>query len=62
MLRTPPTHGRQLRRRRPYAGTQRGAFVESGIDTLVTSCPICLRTFREDYHLDGIRLCIIASS
>ena len=31
-------------------------FVESGIDTLVTSCPICLRTFREDYHLDGIRL------
>ena len=31
-------------------------LVESGIDTLVTSCPICLRTFREDYHLDGIRL------
>lgn len=25
---------------------------ESGIKTLVTSCPICLRIFKEDYHLD----------
>jgi len=25
---------------------------ESGIQTLVTSCPICLRIFKEEYHLD----------
>jgi Fe-S oxidoreductase len=25
---------------------------ESGIKTLVTSCPICLRIFKEEYHLD----------
>lgn len=31
-------------------------FVESGIDTLVTSCPICLRTFKEDYQLKGMRI------
>lgn len=26
------------------------------ITTLVTSCPICLRTFKENYHLDGIEV------
>ncbi|MEG0500085.1 MAG: (Fe-S)-binding protein, partial [Rikenellaceae bacterium] len=26
-------------------------FLQSGITTLVTSCPICLKTFREDYRL-----------
>ena len=26
------------------------------ITTLVTSCPICLRVFRESYHLDGIEI------
>ena len=26
------------------------------ITTLVTSCPICLRVFRESYHLDGIEV------
>lgn len=26
------------------------------IITLVTSCPICLRTFKENYHLDGIEV------
>ena len=27
-------------------------ILNSGIKTLVTSCPICLRTFKEDYKLD----------
>ncbi len=31
-------------------------FLCSGIDTLVTSCPICLRVFREDYDLPGIEV------
>lgn len=30
------------------------AFRRAGITTLVTSCPICLRVFREDYRLEGI--------
>lgn len=29
----------------------RELFIKSGIKTLVTSCPICLKTFREDYLL-----------
>ena len=28
----------------------------NNITTLVTSCPICLRVFREDYDLDGIEV------
>lgn len=31
-------------------------FRRHEITTLVTSCPICLRAFRENYHLDGIEL------
>lgn len=31
-------------------------FRKHGITTLVTSCPICLRVFREDYDLDGIEV------
>ncbi len=31
-------------------------FRKHGITTLVTGCPICLRTFREDYRLDGIEV------
>jgi Fe-S oxidoreductase len=31
-------------------------FVRHGITTLVTSCPICLRVFREDYTLPGIEV------
>jgi Fe-S oxidoreductase len=31
-------------------------FRGHGITTLVTSCPICLRVFREDYALDGIEV------
>jgi Fe-S oxidoreductase len=31
-------------------------FRKSGITTLVTSCPICLRVFREDYALKGIEV------
>ena len=27
-----------------------------GIDTLVTSCPICLKVFREDYNLQGVEV------
>lgn len=31
-------------------------FRRHGITTLVTSCPICLRVFREDYALEGIEV------
>ena len=31
-------------------------FRKHGITTLVTSCPICLRVFREEYRLDGIEV------
>ncbi|WP_418990622.1 (Fe-S)-binding protein [Alistipes sp.] len=31
-------------------------FVKHGITTLVTSCPICLKVFREDYALEGIEV------
>lgn len=31
-------------------------FRKHNITTLVTGCPICLRTFREDYRLDGIEV------
>ncbi len=31
-------------------------FRDHGITTLVTSCPICLRVFREDYRLEGIEV------
>lgn len=34
----------------------RQKFVESGIDTLVTSCPICLKVFAEKYDLKGIKV------
>lgn len=36
--------------------TNRRIFAESGITTLVTSCPICLKVFREDYALEGIEV------
>ncbi len=31
-------------------------FRKHGITTLVTSCPICLKVFREDYALAGIEV------
>jgi len=31
-------------------------FRRHGIQTLVTSCPICLKVFREDYALEGIEV------
>lgn len=31
-------------------------FYKHGITTLVTSCPICLRVFREDYALEGVEI------
>ncbi|MDR2936458.1 MAG: (Fe-S)-binding protein [Rikenellaceae bacterium] len=31
-------------------------FKKHGITTLVTSCPICLKVFREDYELNGIEV------
>jgi Fe-S oxidoreductase len=34
----------------------RELFYRHGITTLVTSCPICLRVFREDYALKGIEV------
>lgn len=41
--------------RRMMAHNER-LFRGHGITTLVTSCPICLRVFREDYALDGIEV------
>ena len=29
---------------------------ESGCDTLVLSCPICFKVFKEEYHLEGIKV------
>lgn len=34
----------------------RELLLKAGIKTLVTSCPICLKTFKEDYALEGIEL------
>lgn len=34
----------------------RELFVKHGVKTLVTSCPICLRVFKEDYELRGIEV------
>ncbi len=34
----------------------RALFRKHGIATLVTSCPICLKVFREDYALEGIEV------
>ena len=31
-------------------------FIKHGITTLVTSCPICLKVFKEDYKLENIRV------
>ena len=31
-------------------------FTKHGITTLVTSCPICLKVFNEDYNLHGIKV------
>lgn len=31
-------------------------FLKHGITTLVTSCPICLKVFKEDYNLQGIEV------
>ncbi len=36
--------------------SNRELFYKHGITTLVTSCPICLRTFREEYNLRGIEV------
>ena len=36
--------------------SNRDLFRNSGITTLVTSCPICMKVFREDYNLDGIEV------
>lgn len=33
-----------------------GLFRRHGITTLVTSCPICLKVFKEDYNLQGIEV------
>ena len=34
----------------------REIITSSGADTLVLSCPICYKIFREHYHLEGIRV------
>lgn len=34
----------------------RSAILNSGASTLVTSCPICLKSFMEDYHLGKLKL------
>ncbi len=38
------------------ADYNRALFESHGITTLVTSCPICLKVFREDYNLKGIEV------
>ncbi len=40
----------------------RNLFAQSGISMLVTSCPICLRTFIEDYHLPQIGIEVLHHS
>ena len=34
----------------------RALFRKHEIETLVTSCPICLKVFKEEYHLEGIEV------
>jgi Fe-S oxidoreductase len=34
----------------------RALFRKHAIETLVTSCPICLKVFREEYNLEGIEV------
>ncbi len=34
----------------------RDLFTKHAITTLVTSCPICLRVFQEEYHLEGVEV------
>ena len=41
---------------RRMADFNKELFARHGITTLVTSCPICLRTFREDYSLEGVEV------
>ena len=41
---------------RKMVDSNTGLFRRHGITTLVTSCPICLREFRETYRLDGIEV------
>ena len=41
---------------RKMMNCNRDLFVRHGITTLVTSCPICLKVFREEYDLEGIEV------
>ena len=34
----------------------------SGCDTLLLTCPICYRIFKENYKLDGIRVAVLRAS
>ncbi|MFR9504149.1 MAG: (Fe-S)-binding protein [Rikenellaceae bacterium] len=34
----------------------KGLFSKHGITTLITSCPICLKVFKEEYNLEGIEV------
>ena len=41
---------------RKMVNFNRKLFYEHKITTLVTSCPICLKTFKEEYNLEGIEV------
>lgn len=41
---------------RKIMGYNQDLFKWHNITTLITSCPICLKVFREDYELEGIRV------
>lgn len=41
---------------RKMVAYNKSLFEKHGITTLVTSCPICLRVFKEDYNLEGIEV------
>lgn len=36
--------------------SNRALFRKHAITTLVTSCPICLKVFKEEYHLEGVEV------
>lgn len=40
----------------------RELFINSGVKLLITSCPICLKTFKEDYKLDEVGIEVLHHS
>lgn len=46
----------RLEQARELIGKNREIIIASGCDTLLLSCPICYRVFKEEYDLPGIRV------